>query len=132
VFLRFLPKQPLLRLLLLLAWLTCVIVLSLTAKPPRPPAFLSSDKLQHACAYAVLTLLTAGVLVPRIRNRIRGWLLSAFCAALVGIALEVAQKLMHSRRHGDLYDVAANLFGIFLIAMLGILLGSRADPPPSE
>ena len=132
MFLRFLPRHPLLRLALLLLWLACVAVLSLMAKPPRPPSFLSSDKLQHLCAYALLTLFAAGVLVPRMQSRVSGWLLSAAGATVTGVALELLQMRLHNHRHGDPYDILANLVGILLVTIVGICIGACSEPPRSS
>lgn len=128
MFLRFLPRHPLLRLALLLAWLACVVILSLTAKPPRSLA-LVSDKLLHAGSYAILTLLCAGVVVPRLRHRVAGWLLSVVAVSLVGLVLEIAQGLMRHHRQTDPYDLLANLVGALLVAVPGLLFASRGEEP---
>ena len=73
--------------------------------------FADHDKLSHSGAYLVLMLWFAG-LQPR---RTWGWVALALLG--MGLALEIAQGLMHMHRTADPGDVIANAAGIGIGAM---------------
>jgi VanZ family protein len=81
------------------------------------PSTGASDKLEHAAAYALMTLWFAGI-YPRSRYPMIG---IALCT--LGILLEWAQGAMHMGRQRDFYDVVANTSGIvagLIAARLGL------------
>jgi VanZ family protein len=103
-------------------WLAAVIVLSLVPSPPEISiGLLSWDKIQHAGAYGLMTILGGLGLCHFIRSG-RCWPASAAIALLVGILLEGAQGLMNIGRSADLQDWAADAVGaasaLFLVVFV--------------
>ena len=108
-----------------ITWALLVLWLSLIPHPPRVrlPLF-SWDKFQHACAYALLTLL-AGNSLTRLWPARRGTWLAAGAAALVfGALIEGLQYLEGKGRQADYHDIIANATGI-LLAYLGVAAWRR-------
>jgi VanZ family protein len=96
----------------------CVAYLSLTPEPPAMDARFS-DKLGHLAAYGVLMAWWHQI----DRN---AWRL-ALLFILMGLLLEILQSLSGFRQ-GDIFDLAANTFGIalgWLIARLGLGWSAR-------
>lgn len=110
---------------LLVLWLAALVWLSLAAPSFFvPPRLLSWDKLQHACAYAVLTLL-AGLFVSELtRTRWLGWGLAAVGSVAFGALLEWAQGTLTQHRYADWHDIVANSTGALLV-LLGVWLRRR-------
>jgi VanZ family protein len=105
---------------IVLAALTALLSwLSLTPAPPKiDHEFLGWDKLQHALAYALLTL-TAGWAFRRLPfSFLAAWLSAAGYAALVGGGLEVLQGLSRTGRFADWADLVADLLGILAVLIL--------------
>lgn len=74
------------------------------------------DKVQHLATYMMLTMWFTGLLP---RNRY--WLVGAGLLGF-GIALELAQFLMHAGRTADPLDMLANACGVFaglVVARIG-------------
>lgn len=89
-----------------------VLILSLFPAPPEIKVpVLGWDKLQHALAYAVLTLLIARALGQIGCNGKRKWLLAVLVAAAWGGLLEIAQGLFTTCRNADWGDVLADAIG---------------------
>lgn len=110
--------------ILLAAALTTVAVLSLVPSPPEPPGVLSWDKLQHACAYALLALLFYSAAFPCFGSCV-DILLSAFFAWLYGALIELLQMLMPYGRAAELTDLVANLAGVLAACLLLALIRFR-------
>ena len=116
-----------------ITWCLLVLTLSLMAHPPavRLPWF-SWDKVQHACAYALLTLLAARsfcLLAPASRLV---WPAAAGFAFLFGILMEVLQFLTGNGRVAELSDVFANASGILVVCCLAALYSSLKPRRPQR
>lgn len=75
------------------------------------------DKLEHAAAYAALTLWLAGMLERR------GYVWAGTAAFLLGLVLELVQGWFTATRQADPLDLVANGAGIFLalaVAWMGL------------
>jgi VanZ family protein len=103
----------------LAAWTIALLWLSLTPDPPGPTeGFLGWDKLHHAVAYALLTVLSGRFLAalrPVVR---RPWLLAATYAFVFGVLMEIAQGLFTTVRQPDVRDAAADLVGAFAVCLI--------------
>lgn len=106
-----------------LVWAAAILWLSLMPAPPSPPTWLSWDKLQHAGAYALLTLLLGRAIVPAVRSRRRGWRGAALVAFLYGGLVELAQGLCTASRTAEVGDLLANGAGV--LAVLAVIALAR-------
>lgn len=92
--------------------IACGIILWLSLAPSDAiPQVSLWDKIKHASAYLVLTVV-AGYAFP---NRLRWVVIVLFC---FGVGVEVLQANMDLGRDGDALDALANSIGI----AVGILL----------
>ena len=100
---------------LLVAWASAILWLSLVPRPPHvlPPA-LSWDKLLHAIAYALLTLLAGLVFTVSGRNPKTAWRLALLAALSYGGLIEVMQGTLTTGRQAECWDLAANAVGALL------------------
>lgn len=94
-----------------LLWGGAILWLSLTPSPPSVPSLLSWDKLRHALAYALLTLLLGRALVPLWSRPRAGWDVAAALAVGYGAVMELAQGLLTEARCADVGDLLANAAG---------------------
>lgn len=97
---------------------TAIWLVSSMERPPipEPLIFWNSDKLMHACAYAVLAWLAwLGV-----KKRDAAWLM----AAGYGIVDELHQSFV-AGRSSSVGDVAADFVGAGLGAVLAVAVASR-------
>jgi hypothetical protein len=121
-------KYAALRIIVFLLWLGGVLWLSLTPKLPRLSSdfffHLSWDKMQHAGAYALMTLLAGQVFVLFSRTPRRGWLVAAAFAIVYGGLMEIAQGLLTEVRHAQFADMLANICGVG-ISLTGALVWLR-------
>lgn len=105
-----------------------IMLLSLMDRPPVPQSgLLGWDKLQHALAYAFLTLLGGWAFTPGLGAR-RAWRRALLLAVTYGGLMEVAQFLLSGRRGGHPADALANALGaaaVFGVARL--LRGSQEE-----
>jgi len=102
--------------LLFIVWGALIVWLSLIPAPPVVNSpFLGWDKLQHAAAYALLTLLgflaMAGPM-PDPRRRARA---ATFLAILFGALMEAAQWLFTTTRKAETGDMLADAVGALLV-----------------
>jgi VanZ family protein len=104
-----------LRLLAPVLWAGVILWLSLTSTPPDIPEPLAWDKLQHAGAYGLLTLLLVQMLpcVSRIPQG-RTWLLAGLAAVGYGGLMEFLQWFAQSGRSAEWADLAADAVGPLL------------------
>lgn len=91
-----------------------ILYLSLT----KTPAYISIDikhldKLQHAMAYAILSLSWLFALQKKQKKYA-----IAVCCILFGMVVEVLQYLITNYRTGDYLDVLANSFGVLLSLLI--------------
>ncbi|HEY8540307.1 MAG TPA: hypothetical protein VIL28_15680 [Steroidobacteraceae bacterium] len=85
----------------------CVVILSLMPGQKLPQVGVS-DKVEHALAYAALTLWFTGV-YPR-----SSYLRVAMGMFALGIGLEIAQGLLPFGREMEVLDIVANSIGVLL------------------
>ena len=94
------------------AWITASVLLvaavlyASLAPLELPPAPSHFDKVEHALAYACLTLWFTGLVARHRYGRV------AVALAALGLAIEILQQSMPFGRQGDPWDMAANLAGI--------------------
>lgn len=107
-------------------WIAAVVLLSLDPSPPEIEIeLLSWDKLQHAGAYGLMTVLGGLCWCRLIRLPSRCWLVSAGIAVSLGILLEAAQCLMQAGRFADWRDAAANTAGAVGALLLVVIARCR-------
>lgn len=93
-------------------WFTTILWLSLDSSPPNIDlGALTWDKLEHAAAYALLTLLGLPALGPFFRHRRTAVLAVLTISILLGAALEIGQGVLTSTRFADPLDLLANTLG---------------------
>ena len=93
-----------------------IVVLSLTPLPQLPDV-TGSDKTHHIIAYAALAIPTA-IATPR-----RVWLLATLYVLLGGM-IELIQPFVN--RYGEWLDFIANIFGVSLGSVFGLLASKLA------
>lgn len=103
----------------LACYLSVLVFLSLNpwVRPASTGSIFSPDKLEHVCAYALLTCILFYCLA-RSRNTAHAWLAAIITAVMIGILIEIAQTLFTSDRSGSVGDALANGGG----AALGFLV----------
>ena len=105
-------RGALLRLGVLLLYMGILLWLSLASRLPQIPVKgLSWDKLHHAGAYFVLTLLSCWALAPWAAGKIRVRAGALIFAILFGGAMELAQGVFIHTRSSSLFDMMANMIG---------------------
>jgi VanZ family protein len=119
-----LGKCAALRIIVLLLWVAGVLWLSLT---PSPPSFSSGlfswDKLRHAGAYALMTLLAGRVFILFSPTPRCGWIRAAVFAFVFGGLTEVAQGMLSEVRQAEFGDMLANACGAgFVLATIFVRL----------
>ena len=113
----------LLRLALPILWAGIICWLSLTSTPPTLiPGILGWDKLQHAVAYALLSILVAQYL--HIYTHIWKTVFYAGCLAILyGGLMEVLQLMMQAGRLAEWWDLVADIIG----ALTGCVIFRQAS-----
>jgi VanZ family protein len=96
-----------LKFIVLLVCLGVLAWLSLAPTDELPKVDLW-DKFEHACAYAVLTVVAAALFPHRLFRVVAG------CMAF-GIMIEILQATMGFGRDGDWHDAVANASGAAVI-----------------
>ena len=99
--------------------LGCVLVIGVVAGSLLPAGAIDvvtfNDKLMHAGSYLVLMLWFAGLYRRALHPAIGGVLL------LLGVSLDLLQGLTATRTL-DIYDIAANSFGVLVGLVLSALV----------
>jgi VanZ family protein len=100
-------------------WSGSIAWLSLIPRPPHIHGFLGWDKLQHAGAYGLLSLLVAQTLSswPRARTD-NAWWQAGLAVVCFGGLMEVLQLVMHAGRSAEWGDLAADALGAALCCVL--------------
>jgi VanZ family protein len=113
----------LLRLALPILWAGIICWLSLTSTPPTLiPGILGWDKLQHAVAYALLSILVAQYLY--IYTHITKTVFYAGCLVILyGGLMEVLQLMMQAGRLAEWWDLVADIIG----ALTGCVIFRQAS-----
>lgn len=102
-------------------WSGIICWLSLTSSPLQIPGILGWDKLLHAAAYALLTVLVAQYLHVYSGN----WIASVYAgllATVYGGLMEVLQLMVQTGRTAEWSDMAADIVG----ALAGYVIFRRA------
>lgn len=110
---------PYVWLLAMLAWAGIMLWLSLTPSPPQIPGALGWDKLQHAGAYGLLSLLIAGFLLSLQRlDPTRAWWFAGVTAICYGGLVEVLQLLARTGRTAEWWDLVADAIGVVIACVV--------------
>ncbi|GEM_PF-1126107 len=110
--------KKIMRLFAPLVWAVAILWLSLTSSPPQLPGILGWDKLLHAGAYALLTLLIAQYLLSLSLSPGKICLYAGLAAVCFGALLEVMQFLMQTGRTAEWWDLFADAVGVFLACVI--------------
>jgi len=94
-----------------LLWAVTILWLSLSAAPPQIHGPLGWDKLLHAGAYALLSLLVGLALQARGVDLRTLTLAAATVAILYGGLMELLQWAQHAGRSAEWLDLAADACG---------------------
>lgn len=114
--------NDLLRLALPILWAGIIYWLSLTSTPPLIQGVLGWDKLLHAVAYALLSILVAQYL--HIYTRSWKTVFYAGCLAILyGGLMEVLQLMMQAGRLAEWWDLVADIIG----ALAGCVIFRQAS-----
>jgi len=97
-----------------LLWGSAILLLSLTSSPPQIPGILGWDKLLHAGAYGLLTVLIAQFLMFAPLRTGRPWWQAGCAAICYGGLIEIMQLLAHTGRTAEWWDLFADAAGAFL------------------
>ena len=107
-------------------WLLTITVLSLMSHPPAPEeGVLAWDKLQHALAYALLTLLGALAFTFYRSSRAERFLSAAVTAVVIGGLLEIAQGMLTVVRSAEFGDLLADAAGAAAVTCLALFVNGR-------
>ena len=100
-----------LRLSIPVLWALIILWLSLTSSPPQLPGVLGWDKLLHAGAYGLLSILLAQAFLcpPFFMNK--PWWPAAIAAVFYGALLEILQLLSQTGRTAEWLDLFADAIG---------------------
>ncbi|MDP2268096.1 MAG: VanZ family protein [Deltaproteobacteria bacterium] len=119
------PRWP-----VFIAYATVIGWLSLTPAPPQiEDDFFGWDKLQHAAAYGVFTLLAGWAFGTFPLAWKRRWWLAVLAAVTCGGLLEIAQGLFTSQRTAEWGDLLADLVGA--VCAYGLVYLNRDTSPIS-
>jgi VanZ family protein len=106
------PLRPILRWLPFIAYVILLCWLSLTPSPPViEDDFFGWDKVQHAGAYGVFTLLAGWACGTFPLDRKRCWLCAVVVAITFGGVLEIVQGVFTATRTAEWGDLLADLVG---------------------
>ena len=103
---------------LLLAWICCVLVVTLPRidSQPGPPAFQiipfsGEDRSTTETLANVLMFSPGGMLLAILLRRLSAWRPTAIFSILFSLCIEIAQALMRGGRSADSTDVVLNTVG---------------------
>lgn len=95
-------------------WALIMLWLSLTSSPPQISGVLGWDKLLHAGAYGLLTLLIAQFLLYSPLQSGKSWWQAGLVAVCYGALLEILQLMVNTGRTAEWGDLCADVVGAFL------------------
>lgn len=110
--------EMILRLLAPLVWVCMIVWLSLTSSPPQISGVLGWDKLLHAGAYGLLTLLIAQSFLCLPLNPRKAWWYSLVASICFGALMEVLQLLVETGRSAEWGDLCADAVGSLLACVI--------------
>lgn len=99
-------------------WALIILWLSLTSSPPQLPGVLGWDKLLHAGAYGLLSLLLAQAFLCPPFLLSRPWWPAGGVAIACGALLEILQFLAQTGRTAEWLDLFADALGIFVCCVI--------------
>ena len=102
-----------------LLWAGSIAWLSLIPSPPQIQGMLGWDKLQHAGAYGLLSLLAAQTMhsLPRVKID-NAWWYAGLSTLCFGGLMELLQLAMQAGRTAEWWDLAADALGILIGCVL--------------
>ena len=100
-----------LRLSIPVLWALIILWLSLTSSPPQLPGVLGWDKLLHAGAYGLLSILLAQAFLCPPFSMNKPWWPAAIAAVVYGALLEILQLLSQTGRTAEWLDLFADAIG---------------------
>ena len=104
------------RLIAVLFWSACIVILSLDPHPPTTEIeFIGFDKFLHFFAYTLLTILVGWYCSALFRLSRKSWLIISASIMVFGGAIEICQKFLTSTRNAELGDFLANSIGALLV-----------------
>jgi VanZ family protein len=106
------------RFLLCAVYAIIILWLALMPAPPSIPGILGWDKLLHAGAFLVFTLLAGWALLACTK---RAWRWALLASAGFGILIEVLQGLFTTTRSADPFDLLADLVGAGTVFLLIVI-----------
>ena len=108
------------RRIVLLAWITTILWLSLDPSPPVPePKILGWDKFLHAFAYGCLTFFAGWALAGSSTLTKSKWGTIACAAIILGGIVELLQNIFTNTRMAELSDLLANAVGVGIV-LIGV------------
>ena len=107
-------SKQILRLFAPVLWALIILWLSLTSSPPQLPHILGWDKLLHAAAYGILSLLLAQAFLCSPFSMNKPWWLAGITAVVYGALLEILQLLSQTGRTAEWLDLFADAVGACL------------------
>ena len=99
-------------------WAVIIFWLSLTSSPPQLPGVLGWDKLLHAGAYGLLSLLLAQAFLCPPFSMNKPWWLAGSVAVVYGALLEILQLLSQTGRTAEWLDLFADAIGAFFCCVV--------------
>ena len=107
-----------LRLSIPVLWALIILWLSLTSSPPELPGVLGWDKLLHAGAYGLLSILLAQAFLCPPFSMNKPWLWAWTTAVVYGAFLEILQLLSQTGRTAEWLDLFADAIGAFFCCVV--------------
>lgn len=99
-------------------WAFIILWLSLTSTPPQLPGILGWDKLLHAGAYGLLSILILQFLYWQNSSNKNSWWQAGLVAVCYGALLEIMQLLVQTGRTAEWWDLFADTVGAFLCCVI--------------
>ena len=107
-----------LRLSMPVLWALIILWLSLTSSPPELPGVLGWDKLLHAGAYGLLSILLAQAFLCPPFSMNKPWLWAWTTAVVYGAFLEILQLLSQTGRTAEWLDLFGETVGAFFFCVV--------------
>lgn len=120
---------------------TLIIILSLSDNPVKIVNVSNVDKVYHAGAYALMTILwylffysrylvNSGLGTFNIKTIIKSWskviaIAAAILCFVIGLLVELGQEYIAVNRTMDIYDAFANTTGIIIAVLILYLIGKK-------
>lgn len=95
-------------------WSIAIFLLSIGDGVQLPESGIALDKVGHFAAYFVLNVLVVWGFWKSNEISWRGFLWISFASIFYGFGLEVVQLLFFPHRYFELWDILANIIGVFV------------------